>query len=179
MTPRQWQYLLMGALVVTAVLLQLVVLARVPLPGPPLGLAAAVVIAIGMAAGSNPGAVAGFAAGLLLDVLPPNENTLGVGALALLCIGALAGRIRDPRGLAPVQLAAMAAGLAAIAWLVGQGLRWLLGDPVAPLLWSVWFAVGTGLLSLVVVPPVTAIIRRTGRAHRRPRRRRRRIPAAG
>lgn len=178
MTPRQWQYTLMGALIVAAALLQGVVAARLPLPGPPVGLLLAVVIAVGMSGGVNAGAVGGFAGGLLLDIIPPAQTTLGVTAFVLLLVGAAAGRIADPRGLAPAQLTAVAAGLSAGAWLLGQALMWLLGDPVAPLSDAVWFVVATTAVSLLVVPGATWALRRIGTGHRR-RRARRRLPTAG
>jgi rod shape-determining protein MreD len=177
MTPRQWQYFVMGALVVGAVILQGVVVARVPLPGPPLGLVLAVVIAVGLGGGSNAGAVAGFTGGVLLDLLPPAQTTLGVTALVLLLAGALAGRVPDPRGLAPAQLAAVAGGLSAAAWVTAQALFWVLGDPVAPVSWFFIYVAGTTLLCLVVVPAATWAIRRIGIGHRRRRRTRRPTPA--
>jgi rod shape-determining protein MreD len=170
MTPRQWQNTVIGVLVVVAVLVQTVVIARLPLPGPPMGLVVAVVVGAGMARGSGAGAAAGFAGGLLLDILPPATGTIAVAALALLVVGALAGRIPDPRGLAPVQLAGVAGALAAVAWGLEQGLRWLLGDATVPVVWGVWFAAGTALVSLAVVPAVGWAIRRvTGSGRRRPR----------
>jgi rod shape-determining protein MreD len=172
MTPRQWQYTFMAVLVVTAALLQGVLGARLPLPGPPLGLCAAAVLAIGMAGGPSAGAVAGFSAGLLLDILPPAQTTLGVTAFALMIVGALAGRIPDPRGLAPVQLAGFSAALAALAWTVSQGLLFLLGDPTAPLPWLLWWVAGVTLVSIVAVPGVSWVLRRVGTGGRRRSRRR-------
>ena len=170
MTPKQWQYLVMGLLVFSAVNLQTVVAARLPLPGPPLGLTLVVVVGIGLAAGTTAGAASGFSAGLLLDLMPPAQTTIGISALLLLIVGALAGRITDPRGLAPAQLAGLTAALASGMWLLGQGLLWLLGDPVAPLSWLVWFVLGTTLLGIVVVPAVTWVLRRMEPGRRRRRR---------
>lgn len=175
MTPRQYQYLTMGVLVVVAVLAQTLLAARLPIPGPPIGIALAMVIAIGLASGSTPGAVTGFSAGFLLDIFPPAATTLGVSALALLVAGTLAGRIPDPRGLAPAQLAGLLAGIAAVTWLIGQALFWLLGDPVAPASWLIWFVLGVTAVGLALTPAVAWLLRRfvPGRRSRR----RRPVPA--
>jgi len=170
-TPRQYQYLTMGLLVIAAVLAQTLLAARLPLPGPPVGIALAMVIAIGLAGGSTPGAVAGFSAGLLLDIFPPAATTLGVSALAFLIAGTLAGRVPDPRGLAPAQVAGLLAGIAALTWLLVQALFWLLGDPVAPASWLLWFVAGVTLVGLALTPAVAWLLRRFvpgRRARRRP-----------
>ena len=166
MTPRQWQAVLAAALVTTAVLLQVAVLSRVPLPGATPGLALVTVVGIGFACGPTFGAVAGFGAGLALDVLPPAAGLMGATALALVVVGDLSGRIRDPRGLAPVQRAAVVAGLAALAAAIqllfavvflARGLG--LGVIVTEL---VTFAVTAALLGAAVVPVVSALLRRAG-----------------
>ena len=160
MTPKQYQYVTMGLLVIVAVLAQTLLAARLPLPGPPVGIALAMVIAIGLASGSTPGAVAGFGAGLLLDIFPPASTTIGVSALVLLIAGTLAGRVPDPRGLAPVQVAGLLAGIATLTWVVTQALFWLLGDPVAPLNWLIWFVVGVTAVGLALAPAVAWLLRR-------------------
>ena len=170
MTPKQWQYLVMALLIGSAVILQAVVAARLPLPGPPLGLALVVVIGIGLAGGTTAGAASGFTAGLLLDVMPPAQTTLGISAFVLLMVGALAGRVTDPRGLAPAQLAGLTGALAGLVWLISQGLLWLLGDPVAPWSWLLWFVLGTTLIGSAVIPAVTWSLRRLEPAGRRRRR---------
>jgi hypothetical protein len=161
-TPRQWQFITVAMLVVAAALLQSVVAARLPLPGPPLGIAVAVVIGIGLATGANVGAIAGFSSGLLLDVMPPAHGPLGLSALMLLMVGALAGRVRDPRGLAPAQLAGLAAGLAGLSWMTSQALLWVLGYPTGAFTAMLWFCLGVILLSIVVVPAEMWLLRRLG-----------------
>lgn len=172
MTPRQWQYLSVTVVIVVAALLQGVVAARLPIPGPPLGICLVVVIAIGMAAGTNVGAVSGFSAGLLLDVLPPAQTAIGITALSLLVVGALSGRVPDPRGLAPVQLAGIAAALGASGWVAAQGLLWVLGYPTAPWTFVLWFTFGVTALSVLLVPGITWLLRRVGSPRGRSRSRR-------
>ncbi len=56
-----------------------------------------VVVAVGLSAGELPGAVAGFAAGLALDLAPPADHLIGRWALGLLLAGWLAGRLASLR----------------------------------------------------------------------------------
>ncbi len=172
MTPRQWQLTTAGVCVAVAVLLQFTVLARLPFAAP--SLVTAAVIGVAMACGRTAGPVAGFCAGLALDVLPPADGLVGASALALVVVGYLAGRVRDPRGLAPLQLLAVVAGLAMLA---GAG-QWLLatilsagapgpGQVLPALLIS---SVLTGIVGLAVVPGIGAAVRRAGGTERRRRR---------
>ncbi|WP_340539605.1 rod shape-determining protein MreD [Nocardioides sp. GXZ039] len=69
-----------------------------------------VVVASGLARGAHFGMVAGFAAGLLLDLAPPADHAAGRWALALMAVGYVAGRVRQdaPAGVGGA-LAAVAA----------------------------------------------------------------------
>lgn len=171
MTPRQWQVVTAAVILAAAVIVQFGVLARLPFVAP--GLVVCVVIAIGMAGGQTFGAVAGFAAGLALDVLPPAQGLVGSSALALTIIGVLAGRVRDPRGLAPLQLFGVVAALSALAGLIIVAFTALLGTGLPSLRVLLvdlpLYVVVTALVALVVVPAVGAALRRvTGaRRHRR------------
>ena len=88
------------------------------------------VVAIGLVGGSIPGAVAGFAAGILLDVML--LGVLGTSALILTPVGYWAGRYgettgRDRRYAPP--LAAFALSIAAT--LGGVAVHFLLDQPVS------------------------------------------------
>jgi hypothetical protein len=72
MTPRQWQVVTAGLIVALSVLLQFVVISRLPWLGASLVVCA--VAGVGMAGGQTFGAVAGFSAGFALDVLPPADG---------------------------------------------------------------------------------------------------------
>ncbi len=52
-----------------------------------------VVVAAGLTYGSELGLVAGFGAGLLLDLAPPADHVAGRWALALMAVGYVAGRL--------------------------------------------------------------------------------------
>jgi rod shape-determining protein MreD len=55
-----------------------------------------VVVAAGLAHGSEQGLVLGFGAGLLLDLAPPADHYAGRWALALMVVGYVAGRLGSP-----------------------------------------------------------------------------------
>ncbi|NUW30507.1 rod shape-determining protein MreD [Nonomuraea sp. SMC257] len=76
-----------------AVLVQVILVNRVPLPGggsPDLVLLA--VTGVAMTRGPVTGAVIGFCAGLLVDVMPPAAHLMGLYAFTLAVIGYVAGR---------------------------------------------------------------------------------------
>jgi rod shape-determining protein MreD len=117
----------MTALVVTAVLLQLTVLPLLGLPGATPDIVAVTVIALGLAAGPVRGSVAGFAAGLLLDLMPPADGLLGLSAVVLVVLGYLAGLLgqteRSPFaavGLTALLASGMVVGLALVGGVVGD-----------------------------------------------------------
>ncbi|HEV3383131.1 MAG TPA: rod shape-determining protein MreD [Trebonia sp.] len=101
-----------------AVLLQLVLVNRLPLPGggaPDLVLL--VVTAIGATAGPLAGTIAGFCGGLALDIAPPSGHLAGEYALVFCLAGYACGRLRtlgDPEAehSALMSLAVMAIGVA-------------------------------------------------------------------
>ncbi|MFT4289165.1 rod shape-determining protein MreD [Nocardioides sp.] len=167
---RRWG--LLGVLVVLALMLQVSVLDAFAWHGIVPDLALLVVVGAALVRGSEFGLVAGFAAGVLLDVAPPADHLAGRWALALLVVGYLAGRVgeddgrglgQDRRRIAPT----VAVATVAAASFVGSSLFALTGllfrDP----------AVGTGdllatigislvwdvLLAPFVLPPVMAAFR--------------------
>lgn len=86
---------LVGLAVVVALLLQTTVLPHVSWRGVVPDLVLLVVVAVGLVRGSHVAMVAGFAAGLLLDLAPPADHLAGRWALALLVVGYVAGRVRS------------------------------------------------------------------------------------
>jgi rod shape-determining protein MreD len=113
--------LLSPLLLIVAVLAQLVLVNRLPLPGgggtPDVVLL--VVAALGVSAGPVTGLLAGFAGGLAIDVAPPGGHLAGEYALVYCLVGYACGRIRDlAQGSsadrsATASLAVMAAGVVA------------------------------------------------------------------
>lgn len=172
MTPRQWQVVTAGLIVALSVLLQFVVISRLPWLGASVVVCA--VAGVGMAGGQTFGAVAGFSAGFALDVLPPADGLLGTTALALVVVGAVAGRVRDPRGLAPLQLVGIMAGLATLAAVITLAFTALLSGGVttssASLVGLLAYVVATAIAGTVIVPVVGMALRRFGGGRRRRRR---------
>lgn len=70
------------------------VLAGLDLPGGSPSALLVIVVALGVAYGRQPGAYAGFAAGLAVDLIPPGGPVLGRAALVLCLVGYLAGTAR-------------------------------------------------------------------------------------
>ena len=153
-----------GALLLLAALVQGAVVARLPWPGggEP-ALAALAVVAVALAVGPRLGAVTGFAAGGLLDLLPPASHALGQWAFVLCLLGYLLGMLADDvahsaRLMIPV--AAVAAALAPLTFtLLGQ----LLADPRADLLGALQRLPAVALWTLLLAGPLLAPVRRRRR----------------
>jgi rod shape-determining protein MreD len=120
-----------------------------------------VVVAAGLAHGSELGLVVGFGAGLLLDLAPPADHYAGRWALALLVVGYVAGRLSAPGRprvgqWLPVAAAASFVGTSLFA-LTGL----LLGDPavgVGELLRVEVVAVCSDVALALVVVPATLLL---------------------
>lgn len=92
------------ALLVVALIFQLMVLNGVRLPGGGVpDLVLVVVAALAIVDGPVPGMVAGFAAGLSLDLAPPASQLIGQYALVFCLAGWAAGRLRGPAGRSAVR----------------------------------------------------------------------------
>jgi rod shape-determining protein MreD len=121
--------LLVTVLLVTALVLELTLLSRLRLPGATPDLVTVVVAALALALGPGAGAVAGFAAGLALDLVPPADGTVGITALVLAAVGYAAGSLLDPHDrpvLPSIGVVALAAGLVVLGTAALEG---LLGSP--------------------------------------------------
>lgn len=160
-------------LVVLALLLQLAVVARLPLPGAAPELLLVVVVALALAAGPRTGALAGFGGGLLADLL--SDHRLGRLALVLTVVGYLAGTAGGERSLRTALRPFVVVGASAVgAVLLFAGTGVLVGDPrvtadavsralVGPVAYA-W------VVTPFVVPLVAALVRRTAlEPHRRRR----------
>jgi len=152
--------LALGACVLVALLVQTVVLARLPLPAGPPSLLVVVVLALALAGGPTLGMTGGFAVGLLADLL--SQHPLGLLAAVLCLTGALAGRGSAaaqrsvPLALLIVALGAAAATTASLlllAALTPADVDWrALAAQVAPV---VGYDV---VLAVFFVPSITAIL---------------------
>lgn len=145
--------LLLGIMVV-----QVTVVNRLPLPGqaePDLVLLA--VAGYALARGAAAGAVMGFAAGLISDLLPPAAHLLGHNAFVFCLVGFLAGRAVESRpGTGP--LAALACAVAGPVIAVAAGA--LLGDPRTDMSMLTTALPQAVLYNLIAAPPVVWGVRR-------------------
>lgn len=177
----RWQLALRIALIaLLAVVIQESAIAQISIFGVSADITPLVVMSIGLLAGSMPGAIAGFAIGLLVDL--SLVQTLGVTSLLYIPIGYWCGRLRELRdpahGLVPLALGAAATAAAGIGMAV---IQFLLGvdAPVSLLLLQQIFM--TVLVNTLIALPVYEIVRRVlwPAIPADPRRRRRRAYTTG
>jgi rod shape-determining protein MreD len=157
------QRLLLGVVsVLTALLLQVTVVGRLPLPGAAPDLLLVLVVAFALAEGPLSGLVTGWLAGLLADTLAAHE--LGRLALAYGMAGYVTGMLKDETDRSTLQpFAAVAMGaVVALSAYVGVGI--LLGDPRLTAYTVVRSALSTVpydvVLTPFVVPLVAGLVRR-------------------
>ena len=120
--------LLATAVVLTALLLQAVVVNRLPLPGYGPDLAVLIVVAFALVAGPTYGVMLGFATGLAADLLPPADHTLGRLALTYAVVGYLAGLVEDIEERSVLTTVAMVAIASGVAVILFAGIGGLVGD---------------------------------------------------
>jgi rod shape-determining protein MreD len=118
-----------------AVVIQEAAISQISIFGVNADITPLVVMSIGLLCGSLPGAIAGFAIGLFVDIVA--FQTLGVSSLLFITVGYWAGRLRELRdpshGLIPLAMGALATlftgvGMAIIQFLLGVDapVSWLL-----------------------------------------------------
>lgn len=103
------QSVIIGTSVFLAVVIQLTLLSRLSFAGATPDLVVVTVVALALAFGPLPGAAAGFAAGVLIDLSPTSDTLVGVNAIIYLTIGFIAGYWVDPRDRTLPVMAAIAA----------------------------------------------------------------------
>jgi rod shape-determining protein MreD len=148
-----------GVLVLLAVVLEISGFSQMRILGGYIDLIPLVVGAVGIYAGSIPGAIVGFCTGLLID-LALGQN-LGATSLVLTALGYGVGRYRDLRdpahGLLPIPVAAAATfgyllAVAAVSFMLE------IGTSVSPLV--IRDAIITVLLNVAVALPFFALVRK-------------------
>jgi rod shape-determining protein MreD len=162
------------------VVIQQAAISQISIFGVTADLGPLVVMSVGLLAGSMAGAIMGFSAGLLVDLVL--FQTLGVTSLLYIAIGYWSGRVRellDPaHGLVPL---GMGAGATAVAGFGMALIQFLLGvdAPVSALLLQQIFV--TILVNTLIALPVYALVRRilSSTLPDDPRRRRRRAYTTG
>jgi rod shape-determining protein MreD len=163
-----------------AVVIQEAAVSQISIFGTSADLTPLVVMAVGLLAGSIPGAIMGFGVGLLVDLFL--FQTLGVTSLLFIAIGYWSGRLRELRdpshGLVPMGMGAAATAFAGLGMTL---IQFLLGvdSPVSLLLVQQIFV--TVLVNTLIALPVYAVVRRLLQPTlpQDPRRRRRRAYATG
>ncbi len=117
-------------LVVAVVTLQASTLAGTTLVGAEPDLVLVLLVALALERGAITGAVVGFTAGLLLDVM--TLGTLGVTSLVLTAAGHWVGRYGETTGRGRLRAPSLAAAALSLVTLVGGGvLQALIGEPVS------------------------------------------------
>lgn len=91
------QAIIIGTACLLAVIVEVTLLSRLGIPGATPDLVVVTVVAVALAMGPVQGAVAGFTAGLLLDLAPPGDTLVGVNAIVYVGIGFITGIAVDPR----------------------------------------------------------------------------------
>lgn len=157
--------LLTAVLLISAAVLQVTVVNVLPLPGGGPDLVLLVLIGLSLVAGPTYGAVVGFLAGLMVDVMPPSATDVGQWALVFCAVGYLAGLIQlDARRSALIVTAAVA-GLSAFAVTAFTVIGLIFGDSRIESDLFVQNLIGTVLYDLLltpfVIPVVMALARRT------------------
>jgi rod shape-determining protein MreD len=117
-----------------------------------------VVISIGLLRGSVPGAVFGFAGGLIIDLA--TLDTLGLTALILTLAGFWAGRYAETTARGRRLPVLLAVGVMTIlASVFGLALHYMLGEDVVPEQALVTALLPTLVLNLVLALPIYALVR--------------------
>lgn len=162
------------------VVVELAAVSQVPIFGARANLIPLVVMAVGLLAGSVPGAAMGFSMGLLVDMALVQK--LGVSSLLFIAIGYGAGRLRELRdpahALVPVAAGAIATMIATVGFSIAQ---YMLGVD-SPLSWVLARdIVLTILINTILALPVYNLVRRVllPLLPDDPRRRRRRAYTTG
>jgi rod shape-determining protein MreD len=170
----------LALLAFVTVVIQEAAISQISIFGTSADLTPLVVMSVGLLAGSVPGAIMGFAVGLLVDMIL--VQTLGVTSLLYIAIGFWSGRLREMRdpghGLVPMGLGAAATAVSGLGMAV---IQFLLGvqSPVSTLLLQQIFI--TVLVNTLISLPVYAVVRRllSSVLPEDPRRRRRRAYTTG
>lgn len=123
------QVLIIGTAVLLSVIIELTLLTRLDLPGATPDLVVVTFVAIALAMGPTQGAIAGFAAGVLVDLAPPADTLLGVNAIVYMVIGFITGFVVDPRdrtvpiemGIVGLSAAGATIATAALDTMLGSG----------------------------------------------------------
>jgi rod shape-determining protein MreD len=145
-------------IVFVAAIFQVVVINKLPLPGGHPDLLVLVVVAIAFSSGSQRGAMFGFFAGFVADVLPPAGHIAGRLAFAYTIVGYGAGLLEDPEETSVLTTILVVAGGSAAAVLLYAGVGGLLGDARISAGATAHSLVATVVYDVVLAPFVVPIV---------------------
>ena len=123
MTVRPLRVAFAIALIVTLVPLQFSVVNRMPFPGAAPDLLVLAVVAVALVRGPDVGLVFGFTTGLVADLAPPADHTLGRLALAYALAGYVGGLLSDDAA----RSAFLPLGVVALGAIVAEGTFTIVG----------------------------------------------------
>ena len=154
---------LLGLVLVTALLLDTVVLSAVSIAGATPSLVLLTVVAVGLADGGEAGARYGFAAGLAVDLVA--GGLVGLTALVYLLTGFAVGALRPYIAGSTLAGQALVGAASTAAAILLYGALSLLFEPEAisagaVILGALVAGIGNGLLAPLILRPVSAILRR-------------------
>ncbi len=146
---------------VAALLVQLTIVNGLPLPGggaPDLVLLC--VVAIGLTGGPDIGVIAGFCAGLALDLAPPASQVVGQYALVFCLVGYGCGRMRNVLRHSALLAMVVAALAAVVGEILAAGVSLVLDGPQAGLSTLAHVLASSILYDIVLTPVVLfAVVR--------------------
>ena len=146
------------AVVFVAALLQVVIVSSLVISGGSPDLLLVVIVALGLLRGSIPGAVLGFAGGLVVDLL--TLGTLGVSSLVLTLAGFWAGRYGETTGRDRRVAPLLAVGaITLLAGVFGYVLNYLLDEEVVAQTALLTALAPAFVLNLVLALPVHRLVR--------------------
>jgi rod shape-determining protein MreD len=149
----------LGALIVATVVLQLSGLGPIQILGGHFDFVPLLVAAIGLYAGSVPGAATGFATGVFLDLSLGQD--MGASALVLTAVGYSVGRFREMRdpshSLAPIAVGALATAAYLLAFAAVSFMLQFDASVSALVLRDILL---TTILNAIIALPVFAAVRR-------------------
>lgn len=145
-------------LVVVAAILQVVVVNKLPLPYGGPDLVVLVVIAFALASGPSRGALLGFWAGLLVDVMPPAGHIAGRWAFAYTVVGYVAGLFEDPEETSVFTTILVVAGGTGAAILMYAAVGGLLGDARIHASVVLHSLLGTVVYDVILAPLVVPVV---------------------
>ncbi len=147
-----------SALIFVAALLQTAIVSSLVLAGGAPDLLLVVVVCLGLMRGSVPGAIFGFAGGLVVDLL--TLDTLGVTSLVLTLAGFCAGRYGETTGRGRPLAPLVAVGvITVLAGVFGFTLHYLLGEAVVARHALLTALAPALVVNLVLAYPVNALVR--------------------